>query len=209
MDSCLDVSDHKPLVVYLNCDKLIKVDHEEIAKKFHKFNWKDKNFQKLFKEKVKLELNNNIDDTGYTIAQRVDYNIKRVTSVLIKCARNAEIEINKKRSTHKNKNLRDEINYVNILRKEAKLANVYGTYKKIQYKQAKKELRRKQRRGFFSKENKTASRLENLMYYNKDKFWNSIKSFRKKPKELANSITLDEFAEYYSSLFSHKIGKIT
>ena len=67
----------------------------------------------------------------------------------------------------------------------------------------KNELRRIQRQMLFSQSKTEAFNLEKLFQNDKAKFWDKIKKFRKKTDFSKTKIGINEFAEYYSDLFSH------
>ena len=92
---------------------------------------------------------------------------------------------------------------------EAQLNNVFSNFKKKEYRKALKEFRKLQRTLVYKSQIKKANNLEEVMLSDKKKFWKSIKSFRKN-NNLAKGekrIPINEFAKYYSNLFSHEDRK--
>ena len=92
LDSLLDASDHKPIQVILNYEK-INTNSDDNTKKFHKFNWKNCEFIEKYKQYVNELLDKEmslceINNFNYKIT--IENNLRIVTKVLIKSARNAE-----------------------------------------------------------------------------------------------------------------------
>ena len=68
------------------------------------------------------------------------------------------------------------------------------------------ELRRIQRQKLFQKEKRDSLNLENHLDKDKNEFWQTIKNFRTKCNQsntLSNDLNINDFAKYYSNLFSH------
>ena len=142
-------------------------------------------------------------DLLYFFINIVRYNISDKKEMSIKIKKQVEL---KQKS---NRNKQDpKIRYLCFklkkLNYEDKLSNIKTTYHSIQYKNLKKEIRKLQRLNLSNKEKKKALKLETLMNCDKNKFWKTIKYFRKKvtPLKQTND-SIDDYAKYYSNLFSH------
>ena len=172
-------------------------------------------FTEKFRLNVERLLNNNedfkFDTDNVSVRPIIDSNLNNLCKVLIKSARMAEKDLNICHKNHSNKKClrlnpeqRIELNSLKKLKYDY-LTNVFCISKKKEYRRAIKEFRKAQRTLVYKQQISKANSLEEVMYSNKDKFWKSIKSFRKM-NDLAKGekrIPINEFAKYYSNLFSH------
>ena len=136
-----------------------------------------------------------------------------LTKFYIKCARDTEnIVIKKNKAIKKKKEniLNDPLikRAVNRLKEfgyehDDTLNNVLNIRRRFEWNKMKNELRRIQRQMLFSQSKTEAFNLEKLFQNDKAKFWDKIKKFRKKTDFSKTKIGINEFAEYYSDLFSH------
>lgn len=214
----LDCSDHKPISASIKITSLNrKIEHHSSINnknKFHKFPWKDADFIGSFKEILVNNLSNIeyfSNNNSNSPKELIDENLKLLTKTLLKSARQAEKTINgeisnvrKIQKTRNDKELSFLVSKLRKLNYEVRLNNVFSRQKSIEYKKLKKDFRKAQRLKIFNHTKNNSIKLENFLKLDKDKFWRTIKKSRTSNKSnQVNNITLNEFADYYSKLFSH------
>jgi hypothetical protein len=163
--------------------------HEK--RNFHRFPWKNQNFQELYKPKLEENISN-FKNFHYgnsdPIQNQVDINMTNLIKIFFKSAREAEkildtniIKNNNLSNTKKrmSKELVIMTKQLRPMHYEDKHSNVINKSKNQEYKNLKKEIRRLQRANNFKNEKKSALNLERLLHNNKEKFWQTAKLFSK------------------------------
>ena len=156
----LDLSDHNAIQLKISLE-FEATNNIQSKKSIHKFDWKNDEFKKIFQQNVKSKFNN-LDlfawSNNDSINELIDLNIRNLTRILIKCARDAEKkQVKLKQKSNLNKQ-DPKIRYLwfklKKLNYEDKLSNIKTTYHSIQYKNLKKEIRKLQRLNLSNKEKK-------------------------------------------------------
>lgn len=210
----LDMSDHRPIVAKFEFDAERLVEQSNpTTKQFHKFQWKDIKFKDLYAMKITRILNENKNEFNFNgnVEELIDENLNKLIKFQIKAAREAEKEISKERKTVSNKNMTTHQNHqiqahvasIDRLNQQANISNVFKVYKIKEIKRLKREIRRLQRQMMFDRQKHSALKLDNMFHLNKKKFWQQIKSFKQEKSGSNSKLDINEFASYYSELFSH------
>ena len=216
INSSLDLSDHKPIMVELNCfvddgqardEGDVKLLHSR-ARRFHKFNWNDKKFQTEYYQQVSnnVRIENFYFKDEHLLKWKVDTNMELLSKTLLKCARLAEKNISNDEHQHQKQPFM-RISGKKPKRRANNRTKSNLSCKKEENREKIRELRREQRKANFEQQRKYAFDLNKFLRFDKTKFWRKIKEFRSKTNnKLPNNgnLTADQFGEYYANLFSHR-----
>ncbi len=209
----LDTSDHRPIQACIKCKPQEKFQKNFEKKTFHKFDWKNSEFIDRYKKNLIINLKK--DEFGLTanninFKEILDGKMANLTKCLIKCARQAEKELNVVYASNcraKKRYFRpdpEQIEQINLITELKGMVN-FDSNSKLKYKIAVKKFRKMQRHQMYLNQIKSAIDLEDLMLSDKNKFWKDLKKFRKKNNNSSGTspIPISDFAKYYSNLFSH------
>ena len=218
-----NLSDHFPvetvLFLFNNVETSERISNSEPEeKKFHFFPWKNEKFRILYNANLEKNLNN-LDQFFWSkqddYKDLIDTNLTNLTKIMLNTARKTELELSrdetiKPKIYRKNENLKIDnslqimVNNLKQLNFIEKVNSQENKIRSLEYRNLKKSLRRQQRLNNFSNEKNKAIDLEKMLKKDKNKFWQSIKNFRRKKEIIENTdLNLDNFAKFYSSLFSH------
>jgi hypothetical protein len=199
-----DLSDHKPISISLEIERYASLyGNQTKSNSFHKFNWKNREFIECYKANVENSIK--LDDFKLDSSQTrelIDNNIHKLNKLLLKCAREAENQINKTKKVIRNKNTQRQLSKMWY---ETKLQNVFSQFKKIEYNHIRKKMRQFQRKSNFQNQRHKCLEIDKMLHYDKTQFWKVVKAFKRDSKGSEKKPTpkLEEFAQYYSNLFSH------
>lgn len=211
-----DVSDHKPiscnLEIIYNSGTFLSNSNDKEVRMVHKFPWNNV----LFLERYTEEVDKNCKSLFEELNKKTKHEIvlefgDKLGKLLLKAARVAEanLGINTKNGVKKGTILicynNEEI--VNTMR-TLRIMKGRGTINSEYAKGLKKQLRKLQRLSCFNRCKSDSLKLDSLLSYDRNSFWNRVKSFKKSSKKKATTSSdkpnLNDFTKFYENLFSHE-----
>ena len=221
VDDARDTSDHKPISISLQYKVKSDGEHAHAASRalsVHRFNWKDPDFIRHYKEALSDILHQSDllalteTDARLPLSERIDAMYTLVCRCLLKAARKAEslASAQKPAPTRRRQlkqTLRSDRVATDIIKELHKLldkkrqrcASVVELNRIIILKRA---LRRRQREMLFEKNTQHNITVNRLFKVERTRFWTSITKFRRQSASGANSVVkLADFEAFYKKLF--------
>ncbi|RMZ99149.1 RNA-directed DNA polymerase from mobile element jockey, partial [Brachionus plicatilis] len=227
MDEPQNFSDHNAISCVIDTNLVSDCSSSEATNvKFHHFDWKDQVFTKMYQCYLNDNLNwlvSKVEEINVSInklasVRLIDEIFINLPRIFLKSARQAEKIL--KKSTRKkiipNSDLQENTEINELLYETRQLYAEFETsnYNDLEIRKQiswrKKKFKHLVRKISYEQEKKKSVNLSNLRNSSNPKFWRTIAKFRRNRacvNKCSKEISLADFANFYSDLFSHN-GKI-